>query len=116
MATLAFGLVHLPFRSFPNWRFALVATVAGFFYGRAYSLSGGIRAAMVTHALVNTTTQNVVPCISGTGEACYMCKNASYWATARKNPKKGTRYLLHFTNSYPIIRNKPGRQLPPKRD
>jgi membrane protease YdiL (CAAX protease family) len=34
-----------------------VATVAGFFYGRAYSLSGGIRAAMVTHALVNTTTR-----------------------------------------------------------
>ena len=57
IATLAFGLVHLPFRSFPNWRFALVATVAGFFYGRAYSLSGGIRAAMVTHALVNTTTR-----------------------------------------------------------
>jgi uncharacterized protein len=55
LATLAFGLVHLPFRSFPNWRFALVATVAGFFYGRAYSLSGSIRAAMVTHALVNTT-------------------------------------------------------------
>lgn len=57
LATLAFGLVHLPFRSFPNWRFALVATVAGFFYGRAYSLSGGIRAAMVTHALVNATTR-----------------------------------------------------------
>jgi membrane protease YdiL (CAAX protease family) len=57
MASLAFGLVHLPFRSFPNWRFAVVATLAGFFYGRAYSQSGGIRAAMVAHALVNTTTR-----------------------------------------------------------
>ena len=56
-ASVVFGLAHLPFRAFPNWRFALVAAVAGFFYGRAYSQSGGIRAAMVTHALVNTTTR-----------------------------------------------------------
>jgi hypothetical protein len=57
LASIAFGLVHLPFRSFPNWRFALVAAVAGLFYGRAYSQAGGIRAAMITHALVNTTTR-----------------------------------------------------------
>jgi membrane protease YdiL (CAAX protease family) len=57
LASLAFGLVHLPFRAFPNWRFALLAAVAGLFYGRAYSQAGGIRAAMVTHALVNTTTR-----------------------------------------------------------
>jgi membrane protease YdiL (CAAX protease family) len=57
IASVVFGLVHLSFRPFPNWRFALVATLAGFFYGRAYSQSGGIRAAMVAHALVNTTTK-----------------------------------------------------------
>ncbi len=57
VASIAFGLVHLPFRSFPNWRFALIAAVAGLFYGRAYSQAGGIRAAMITHALVNTTTR-----------------------------------------------------------
>jgi uncharacterized protein len=57
LASVAFGLVHLPFRSFPNWKFALVAAVAGLFYGRAYSQAGGIRAAMITHALVNTTTR-----------------------------------------------------------
>jgi uncharacterized protein len=61
VASVAFGLVHLPFRSFPNWKFALVAAVAGFFYGRAYSQSGSIRAAMVAHALMNTTTKMLFP-------------------------------------------------------
>ena len=59
--SVLFGLVHLPFRSFPNWRFALVAGVAGFFYGRAYAQTGSIRAAMVAHALMNTTTQMLFP-------------------------------------------------------
>lgn len=45
-----FGLAHLGFREFPNWRFAVVAAVAGIFYGLAYRAGGGIRASMVTHA------------------------------------------------------------------
>ncbi len=49
-ASALFGLAHLGFREFPNWRFALVAAVAGVFYGLAFR-SGGIRASMVTHAL-----------------------------------------------------------------
>lgn len=49
---LLFGLVHLPFGEFPNWKFAIVAAVAGFFYGRAFEETGTIRSAMVTHALV----------------------------------------------------------------
>jgi membrane protease YdiL (CAAX protease family) len=54
LASALFGLAHLPFRSFPNWRFALLAGVAGLFYGRAYRVGEGIRAAMVAHALTNT--------------------------------------------------------------
>ena len=53
-ASVAFGLVHLPFRQFPNWKFAVLATLAGLFYGSAYLRAGGIRASMVTHALVVT--------------------------------------------------------------
>ncbi|MGD0014832.1 MAG: CPBP family intramembrane glutamic endopeptidase [Bryobacteraceae bacterium] len=53
-ASVLFGLAHLPFRGFPNWRFAALAAVAGFFYGRAYLAARSVRAAMVTHALVNT--------------------------------------------------------------
>jgi membrane protease YdiL (CAAX protease family) len=55
IASLLFGFVHLPFRSFPNWKFAAVAALAGWFYGRAYLQSRSVRAAMVTHALVSTT-------------------------------------------------------------
>jgi membrane protease YdiL (CAAX protease family) len=54
-ASVAFGAVHLPFREFPNWEFAALAAVAGLFYGRAFLEGGGVRAAMVTHALVVTT-------------------------------------------------------------
>jgi membrane protease YdiL (CAAX protease family) len=54
LASVLFGLVHLPFRGFPNWRFVLVASAAGVFYGRAYWQARSVRAAMVTHALVNT--------------------------------------------------------------
>jgi membrane protease YdiL (CAAX protease family) len=53
-ASIVFGAVHLGFRGFPNWRFALAAAVAGWFYGRAYQEARSIRASMVTHALVVT--------------------------------------------------------------
>ncbi len=55
VASLAFGAVHMRFRGFPNWEFSALAAVAGLFYGRAYLEGGGVRAAMVTHALVVTT-------------------------------------------------------------
>jgi membrane protease YdiL (CAAX protease family) len=54
-ASVLFGLAHLGFRQFPNWRFVAVAAVAGWFYGRAFQATRSIRASMVTHALVVTT-------------------------------------------------------------
>ncbi len=54
-ASILFGSVHLWFRAFPNWRFAILAGVAGIFYGLAFRSGHGIRASMVTHALVVTT-------------------------------------------------------------
>jgi membrane protease YdiL (CAAX protease family) len=53
-ASLLFGAVHLPYGSFPNWRFAMLASVAGVFYGLAFRQAGSIRASMVTHALTVT--------------------------------------------------------------
>ncbi len=50
--SLIFGALHLPFRQFPNWRFAILAAIAGWFYGRAFQQGNGVRAAMVTHLLV----------------------------------------------------------------
>lgn len=51
VASALFGAVHLGFREFPNWKFALIAAVTGLFYGRAFVRGEGIRAAMVAHAL-----------------------------------------------------------------
>jgi membrane protease YdiL (CAAX protease family) len=58
-ASLVFGAAHLPFRGFPNWKFAVVAAVSGLFYGSAYRAAGSIRAGMVTHALVVTVLQSI---------------------------------------------------------
>lgn len=55
VTSLLFGSVHLWYGAFPNWRFAVLAAVAGVFYGRAFREGKGVRASMVTHALTVTT-------------------------------------------------------------
>jgi membrane protease YdiL (CAAX protease family) len=52
LASALFGAAHLGFRQFPNWQFALLAAAMGVVYGLAFRAGGGIRAAMVAHALV----------------------------------------------------------------
>jgi len=54
-ASVLFGLAHLPFHKFPNWRMVIVTTVLGFFCGLALLRARSVRASMVTHALVATT-------------------------------------------------------------
>ena len=54
-ASILFGLAHLPFRRFPNWRFALLTAALGFFCGLSFLRARSVRASMVTHALVATT-------------------------------------------------------------
>jgi membrane protease YdiL (CAAX protease family) len=54
LTSLIFGLAHLWFRGFPNWRWVLVAGTLGWFCGHARDQAGGIRAAVVTHALTVT--------------------------------------------------------------
>jgi uncharacterized protein len=59
LTSAIFGLVHLWFTRFPfpNWRWAAVAAVLGFWCGRARNQAGGIRAGVVTHALVVATSR-----------------------------------------------------------
>ena len=54
LTSAIFGLLHLWLGKFPNWKWALVASVLGWFCGRARNQAGSIRASMVTHALVAT--------------------------------------------------------------
>ncbi len=54
-ASLIFGSVHVFYRTFPNWKLAALAALAGICYGLAFRRAKSIRASMVTHALVVTT-------------------------------------------------------------
>ncbi len=55
LSSVIFGSVHLWFRGFPNWRWALLAGLLGLFCGHARNQAGTIRAGVVTHALVVAT-------------------------------------------------------------
>jgi membrane protease YdiL (CAAX protease family) len=55
IAAFLFGAAHLGFAHlFPNWRFSLVAAIAGLFYGLAWRETRTVQSSMVTHALVVT--------------------------------------------------------------
>ena len=53
VTSVVFGLAHLNNGPRPDWRYAVLATVAGFFYGRAYLQSGGLMAAALVHASID---------------------------------------------------------------
>ena len=54
-ASVLFGAAHLGFaHAFPNWRFSLVAAIAGVFYGFAWRETRTVQSSMVTHALAVT--------------------------------------------------------------
>ena len=55
-ASVIFGLAHIANNGvFPNWRYALLATIAGIFYGRTWRKTGSIFPAAIVHGLVDTT-------------------------------------------------------------
>ena len=54
LVSVLFGLFHILHAPFPNWRYVALATVAGWFYGSAFRLSGSLMASALTHAAVDT--------------------------------------------------------------
>ncbi len=59
LVSCLFGLFHVLHPPFPNWRYVLLATVAGWFYGSAFLQSakvgaGSLIAPSLTHAMVDT--------------------------------------------------------------
>lgn len=48
-----FGFSHIHHAPFPNWRYVLLATIAGWFYGSAYRSTRSLMASATTHALVD---------------------------------------------------------------
>lgn len=54
IASVIFGAAHLHHAPVPNWRYAILATLAGMFYGNAFRTRQRLSAAALTHALVDT--------------------------------------------------------------
>jgi uncharacterized protein len=55
-ASIIFGMAHITNNGvFPNWRYALLATIAGIFYGSTWRKTGSIFPAAIVHAFVDTT-------------------------------------------------------------
>jgi membrane protease YdiL (CAAX protease family) len=54
LASILFGLSHFNKRSARfNWRYVLLATIAGVFYGRAWRENRRVPASTITHASVD---------------------------------------------------------------
>ena len=54
-ASVIFGLSHIGHRPSPNWRYVLLASLAGLAYGQVYQRTRSITASALTHALVDWT-------------------------------------------------------------
>jgi membrane protease YdiL (CAAX protease family) len=54
IASCIFGLFHILHAPFPNWRYVVLATIAGWFYGSAYRVSGTLLSSALLHAMVDT--------------------------------------------------------------
>ncbi len=53
-ASVLFGFSHIQHAPFPNWRYVILAAIAGWFYGSAYRRTHSLMASSKTHALVDT--------------------------------------------------------------
>jgi len=54
LASALFGLTHIRHAPAPNWRYVILATIAGWFYGWAYRKHRNLMASATTHAFVDT--------------------------------------------------------------
>ena len=52
-ASIFFGFSHITNMGFPNWRYVLLASIAGFFYGWTWRKTGSIIASALVHAGVD---------------------------------------------------------------
>ena len=53
VASLIFGLSHIFHAPYPNWKYVLLATIAGLFYGHAWMRTGSLLPGALVHALVD---------------------------------------------------------------
>src|ERR1035437_8971570 len=52
VASVLFGLSHITNGHFPNWRYVVLATIAGFYYSWTWRKTGSLFALAIVYALV----------------------------------------------------------------
>lgn len=53
VASVIFGFSHILHAPSPNWKYVLLATIAGIFYGRVWMKTGSLLPATLVHALID---------------------------------------------------------------
>jgi membrane protease YdiL (CAAX protease family) len=53
VASLIFGLSHIFHAPYPNWKYVLLATIAGLFYGNVWMKTGSLLPGALVHGLVD---------------------------------------------------------------
>jgi membrane protease YdiL (CAAX protease family) len=53
VASVIFGFSHILHSPVPNWKYVLLATIAGLFYGRVWMKTGSLLPGTVVHALID---------------------------------------------------------------
>jgi uncharacterized protein len=53
VASVIFGFSHILHAPVPNWKYVLLATIAGIFYGRAWMKTGSLLPGTLVHALID---------------------------------------------------------------
>jgi uncharacterized protein len=53
LASILFGFSHITNMGFPNWRYVILASIAGLFYGWTWRLTNSIFASAIVHAMVD---------------------------------------------------------------
>jgi len=54
-ASVLFGFSHITNMGFPNWRYVILASLAGLFYGWTWRKTGSIFASALVHGAVDAT-------------------------------------------------------------
>jgi membrane protease YdiL (CAAX protease family) len=54
IASCIFGLFHILHAPFPNWRYVVLASIAGWFYGSSYRAGGTLLSSALLHTAVDT--------------------------------------------------------------
>jgi membrane protease YdiL (CAAX protease family) len=55
IASIIFGFAHILHAPFPNWKYVLLATIAGLFYGHAWMKTGSLVPGALVHGFVDIT-------------------------------------------------------------